>query len=1081
MKSALLSLALAFGLAAPAAEPAPAAEAWLARVSAKAPPPEAQLLRRSQATLLGNIVKCDGWKPYRGIMPSLGTYRGVWNWDSAFHAVALSHWDPAFAREQFNILFDKQLPNGMLPDVIWENGTMVTDFTKPPVMAWAVAVVDRRSPDTDYLRGIYPKLVKLGEFWLKERGGEKDGLFFYAGTHAGNESGWDNAVRWDGGYQTSRSDDLRLWAIDLNCYMVSHYRAMAYLAGRQGLADDQKKWLAAADALAKRINATLWDEARGSYVDVDRKTGKPSPVLSAACFMPLFVHIAPADRAARMAKLAADPQKFFPGMPTAAYDTQGFSPTAMWRGPAWLNTSYFALKGLQDYGGTELAGTMRRTLLGWVAKDTGSLREYYQPRTGQGLAAKAFGWSAAFTISFLLDWDNDNLTWCFPAAEPLSAAAVAAALPPPLPAEFELPAAAAALGGTGARLDGTMIQHWDDVGTTAAWRVRLAAGQAEVLVLQAAEAVSAGHTYQVEVAGQVLPGTVKDTGGWSQVQPVSLGTVRVEKAGEVEIVLRPLKKGNRGVMNLQGILLRGPAAAQAAVVLPPALRRGEYFPKKAYLPEPLPTFEQVKDKLPEPVLPSHPEWQAMYWKCWQLAFSHLKSPPPGSPLVSNWLDEAFSPNLFQWDTCFMMMFARYGHAQFPAIQSLDNFYALQRSSGFICREYQEADGREIHFGFNGGFNDPTGWQNTVNPPIFAWAETETFKVTGDKSRFAAVLPALEHYVEWLNRDGSNSDTDVDASGRRSKGTPHELYWNTPLGCGMDNTPKPVGKGCGWVDMSCQMVMQYNDLATICRELGQPEKARAAEAEAKAIAARINQWCWDEQDGFYYDVDAKGEKFRKKTSSGFWPLVAGVASKEQAARLVRHLKDPKEFWRPFVFPTLAADEKEYNPLGGYWHGSVWAPTNYAIIKGLERCGEEEFAAEASEKYLAAMAEVFKKTGTVWENYAPESMDRGNQSARDFVGWTGCGPIALYIENVLGFRPDGVRRTLAWNLRLAEPHGINRLRFGAVTTDIAYDGQGTVTVKSDQPYTLVVNGASFEIKPGETKLENLKPTPKKPQAN
>ena len=51
-----------------------------------------------------------------------------------------------------------------------------------------------------------------------------------------------------------------------------------------------------------------------------------------------------------MAKLAADPQKFFPGMPTAAYDTPGFSPRDMWRRPAWLSTSYFALKGLKDYG-----------------------------------------------------------------------------------------------------------------------------------------------------------------------------------------------------------------------------------------------------------------------------------------------------------------------------------------------------------------------------------------------------------------------------------------------------------------------------------------------------------------------------------------------------------------------------------------------------------------------------------------------------------------------------------------------------------------------------------------------------------
>src|ERR1035437_10856990 len=89
-------------------------------------------------------------------MPSLGTYRGIWNWDSAFHAVGISHWDPELAREQFKILFGKQLPNGALPDVIWEKGGMVTTFTKPPVMAWAGAVVDRRSPEIQFLQEIYP-------------------------------------------------------------------------------------------------------------------------------------------------------------------------------------------------------------------------------------------------------------------------------------------------------------------------------------------------------------------------------------------------------------------------------------------------------------------------------------------------------------------------------------------------------------------------------------------------------------------------------------------------------------------------------------------------------------------------------------------------------------------------------------------------------------------------------------------------------------------------------------------------------------------------------------------------------------
>jgi glucosidase len=290
---------------------------------------------------------------------------------------------------------------------------MVTTFTKPPVMAWAVAVVDRRSSDTQFLQEIYPKLIKLGDFWLNERGGAADGLFYYAGTDTGDDSGWDDSIRWDDGYRYSKSNDHRLWAIDLNCYMVAHYRAMAYIAQRLGLAQDRDKWTRMADDLAARINAKLWDDKLGFYVDRDRKSGKNGPALSPAGFMPLLVQIASAKQADRAAKFASDPAKFFPGMPTAAYDTPGYVSDGYWRGAAWVNTSYFALQGLREYGYLELAEKMRSNLLGWISADPASLREYYDSKSGSGAGAKGFGWSATFTIAFILDWKNDNLTWPF--------------------------------------------------------------------------------------------------------------------------------------------------------------------------------------------------------------------------------------------------------------------------------------------------------------------------------------------------------------------------------------------------------------------------------------------------------------------------------------------------------------------------------------------------------------------------------------------------------------------------------------------------------------------------------------------
>lgn len=502
--------------------------------------------------------------------------------------------------------------------------------------------------------------------------------------------------------------------------------------------------------------------------------------------------------------------------------------------------------------------------------------------------------------------------------------------------------------------------------------------------------------------------------------------------------------------------------------------RGQYFAKKAYKPEPLPKFAENKDRLPRPILEADPGWVDMYWKCWEIAFSKFRAPEKGSPFVSNWLDEGFDggrhgKRIFQWDTIFMMMFARYGHDVFPAIQSLDNFYSRQHDSGYICREIKELTGDDFAYG---------GWGNTINPPIFSWAEVESFKLTGDKSRFKMVLPVLEKYAEWLNRDGDPRAKNWEENGRISMTAEHKLYWNTPLGSGMDNSPRPSGKGSGWVEMSCQMVILYNNLAIMADELGEKDKANKFRADARAIAKRINTWCWDEEDGFYYDVDGAGTQFKKMTMGGFWPLLAGIASKDQAEKLVEHLKDKKKFWRLMIFPTLAADEPEYVPEGFYWRGGVWAPTNVMIIKGLERYGYDVFAALATEKYLFGMYEVFKnhKPNTVWEVYAPDfhTPARGGRGSKPhFVGWSGCGPIQLLFENVMGLRPDGVNNSLTWKLRRMDRHGVELLRVGNATLSLICEKRDSaeapivVSLESDKAFTVRL------VLPKGTKTIKLKP--------
>ncbi|MDR1122095.1 MAG: T9SS type A sorting domain-containing protein [Dysgonamonadaceae bacterium] len=501
--------------------------------------------------------------------------------------------------------------------------------------------------------------------------------------------------------------------------------------------------------------------------------------------------------------------------------------------------------------------------------------------------------------------------------------------------------------------------------------------------------------------------------------------------------------------------------------------RGRYFSKKAYDGASIPRYSDSKEQLPKPVLEENSEWIDMYNKAWELAFDHMRTPKSGSPFVSNYYDEAFDGNFYQWDVIFMTMFGKYAHHIFPGIQSLDNFYCSQNSSGSISRTINETTG-------NDAFAD--GNSNQINPPLFSWAEVENFKVTGDKSRFASVLPVLEKYFEYVEKVRGCPDT------------PHKLYWSNGQSSGMDNTPRDEGRPSthwasdhqGWVDASAQMVIQCNNIATICDELGNAEKAATYRAKATAIADSINSWMWSETDGIYYDLQVNGNQMRWKSIAAFWPMLAGITAPHQVSALMEHLKNPNEFWRDMVFPTLAASDPDYRSNGGYWLGAVWAPTNYALIKGLELNGQDAFAREASERYIAGLYDVFEQTGTLWENYAADringrfkqgvndNISNPSNCRSDFVGWTGLGPISLLIENVLGFRLDGVNRTLTYDLRRTDRHGIENLKMADITTSIITENRSDkpeeahFTVTSDKPYTLRVlfNGkiAEYNITAG-----------------
>jgi glycogen debranching enzyme len=375
-----------------------------------------RLLTRAVNTFYKNILQKKEecalpWGNSPMIMPSWAVYRGVWNWDSAFHAMAVSKWDPSLAREQLEFFFKTQREDGCFIDSCEENGAMTDQLTKPPVLFWAYVVIDKADPDDSLLSEAYAHFTRNESFWKEKR--SQNGLFFYSSDAleerdvcAKWETGWDTSPRFDHGITES------LWAIDLNCYMVLAYRALRYMAQRLGLTEDAEKWSAEEQALTKRINERLWSEELGAYCDTFRdgfsEGSGATGILTPASFMPLFVTIAPESYAARMENLAADPCKFYPLMPSCAYDSDQYTQEDYWRGPVWINIAYMAIKGLRNYGFAELADTYKENILNMCDSEERGLFEYYNSRTGVGLGAIDYAWTAAFIIEFILSYESEE-------------------------------------------------------------------------------------------------------------------------------------------------------------------------------------------------------------------------------------------------------------------------------------------------------------------------------------------------------------------------------------------------------------------------------------------------------------------------------------------------------------------------------------------------------------------------------------------------------------------------------------------------------------------------------------------------
>ena len=368
-----------------------------------------RIAAKAVTTLISN------WRTHRagllhdGIIPShaVGYFVGYWAWDSWRFCAATARFAPELAKNNMRAMFDYQQPDGMVIDCVYtdpsENNAR---DSKPPLACWAVDEIFTHTGDTAFVAEMYPSLLAYYKWWFQKRDHNGNGFCEYGSTDgtleaAAWESGMDNAIRFDETQMLKNEGAADAWSmnqesIDLNAYLALECRLLqkfAHLVGKEfdgPLMEPQA------------VSTHFFDEETGFFYD--RRLADDSFVREPGCeaYTALWTQVATPAQVERMMPLLQDTTKFstFIPFPTVAADNPRYNPRGYWRGPIWLDQTYFAIRGLRNYGYQQLADQYTRQVFDRLAglKEGAPIHENYDTHTGVRLKAPHFSWSAVHLL-----------------------------------------------------------------------------------------------------------------------------------------------------------------------------------------------------------------------------------------------------------------------------------------------------------------------------------------------------------------------------------------------------------------------------------------------------------------------------------------------------------------------------------------------------------------------------------------------------------------------------------------------------------------------------------------------------------
>ncbi len=306
-----------------------------------------------------------------------------------------------------------------------------------------------------------------------------------------------------------------------------------------------------------------------------------------------------------------------------------------------------------------------------------------------------------------------------------------------------------------------------------------------------------------------------------------------------------------------------------------------------------------------------------------------------------------------------------------------NFLDWQLDDGYIPMMIENGEWSEPYL----NIQHKKGYLMNMHKPFLCQQIDLISRQIGDYQWISEYLPQIDRYFECYYNNYFDYNSEL-------------FVWRDDIMIGMDNDPASFGRpksSTANIFLNSFMIMEMEAGAEIFEKCGKKEKAALLKNDRDSLEDAIHRECFDHRDQFFYSVDVdvctrhydwfhkglgvfwKSLPIRIATWSGFLPMLAGIATNDEAKALRMHYHDKNAFTSNYGICTLGKNEKMFNLEAtnnpSNWLGPIWLVANYCVFKGMLKYGFLVEAADMCKKSLGLLAGDIETYGCMHEYYDP----------------------------------------------------------------------------------------------------------------